>query len=312
MRYVFFINPAAGKGKGPAQLVPAIEKYFKDSEFEYKIIITDAPGNAESMARAEAQTGAESTFFACGGDGTFFEVLNGAYGFSNVHLGVIPCGSGNDFLKFFDSAAQFSVIDDQINGRAVPMDVIRVGERCCINICSLGMDAVVADNMTIFKKWPLISGSLAYKLAIVKTFLGKLGQKIKITVDGKSLGTVDSLFAVCANGPVYGGGYKSSPSANPMDGRLEWLVVEKISRLKILKFLKLYEKGVHEDLPCCRHGHCSVMEIEAEKDEPINLDGEIIHCRKVRFELVKNAVSFVLPHGVYEKYAEQTKAAATV
>ena len=239
-------------------------------------------------------------------------MLNGAYGFSNVNLGVIPCGSGNDFLKFFDSAEQFSSVEEQVSGRAVPMDVIKVDDLCSINICSLGMDAVVADNMTAFKNLPLVSGSLAYKLAIVKTFLGKLGQKVKVTIDGECLGTFDTLFAVCANGPVYGGGYKSSPSANPMDGRLEWLVVEKISRLQILRFLKLYERGVHEDLPCCRHGHCSVMEIEAEKDEPINLDGEIIHRKKIKFELVKNAVRFVLPRGVYEKYDYKTKSAITV
>lgn len=310
MKQVFFINPAAGKGKGPEILIPLIEKYFEGKDDEVKIIITEAVGDAKEKARVEAQTGEEANFYACGGDGTFFEVLNGAYGYPNVNLGVIPCGSGNDFLKFFSSRDPFIDVAAQAEGKAVPMDVIKVDDTYCINICSLGMDAVVADGMSRFKRLPLVSGGMAYKLSVVKTLLGKIGQRAKITVDGKELGVFDCLFAVCANGPVYGGGYISAPNANPMDGRLEWLIVEKISKLKILKFIKLYEAGKHEDLPICHHGHCNVMEIEAFSDEPINLDGEIIHKNKIRFELVRKGIKFILPKGIYEAFEKKEFAKA--
>ncbi len=305
MKYLFFINPAAGKGKGPEILCPAIEKVFEGRDEDYKIVITEYKGHAMEKAKAEAELGHEVCMFACGGDGTFFEVLNGAYGYPNVSLGVIPCGSGNDFLKFFDCREMFSDIAAQLEGDAVPMDVIKADDTYCINICSLGMDAVVADGMSRFKKWPFVSGGMAYKLSIVKTLLGKIGQRAKITVDGEEKGTFDCLFAVCANGPVYGGGYKSAPNANPMDGKLEWLIVEKISKFKILKFIKLYERGEHEHLPICHLGNCSVMEIEALREEPINLDGEIVHKNKVRFELIRGGIKFILPKGVSAKIAEK-------
>ncbi len=308
MRNVFFINPVAGKGKGPEILIPAIEEYFKDKTDEFKIIITEAPGDAKKKARIEAEKGDNVNLFACGGDGTFFELLNGAAEFPNANLGVIPCGSGNDFLKFFESSKPFTDISCQLNGKAVPMDVIKVGDTYCMNQCSLGMDAVVADGMSAFKKIPFISGSMAYKLSIVKTFFGKLGQKAKITVDGKMLGTFDCLFAVCANGPVYGGGYHSAPNATPVDGKLDWLLVEKISKLKILRFLKRYEQGTHENLSCCHTGRCSVLEIEAEKNEPINLDGEIVRRKQVSFELKPAAIKFILPKGVFEKFTETVPA----
>lgn len=304
MRYVFLINPVAGKGKGPAVLVPAIEEYFEGKDAEYKIIITSAPDDARLRAREEAMKGDEVTVFACGGDGTAFEALNGVYGFENAHLGVIPCGSGNDFLKLFDSAEPFSDVSAQLEGTAVDIDIIKADDVCCMNICSLGMDAVVADSMTRFKNLPLVSGSMAYKLAIVKTFLGKLGTKVRVKVDETDLGIIDSLFAVCANGTTYGGGYKSSPKANPFDAKLEWLVVKNISKLKILSFLKLYEEGKHETLPCCMSGSCSSMELETEEPSPINLDGEIIHKNKIRFEIAKRAVKFVLPRGVAEKHLQ--------
>ncbi len=306
MRYVFIVNPVAGKGKGPKTLIPVIEEYFKGSTNDYKIIVTQAPGDAKEKARLEAEKGDEVTIFACGGDGTFFEVLNGAAEYKNVTLGVVPCGSGNDFLKFFGESTPFMSIKDQIEGDAVAMDALKVDDTYCMNVCSMGMDAVVADGMARFKNIPFVSGSMAYKLSIVKTFFGKLGQRAKITVDGQTLGTFLCLFAVCANGPVYGGGYRCAPNANPMDGKLEWLIVEKISKFSILRFLKKYENGTHENLPCCRKGQCTVMEIEAEKAEPINLDGEIVRKKSIRFELKPAAVKFVLPRGVCEKYSTDT------
>ncbi len=303
MRYVFLINPKAGKGKGPETLAPAIHKYFEGKDADYKIILTSAPDDARIKAAEEVQKGDEVTVFACGGDGTVFETLNGVYGYKNARLGVIPCGSGNDFLKVFESAEPFSDVAAQLEGEAVDIDIIKADDICCMNICSLGMDAVVADGMTAFKNIPLVSGSMAYKLSIVKTFLGKLGVKVKVTIDGKCLGVIDSLFAICANGTTYGGGYNASPKASPFDAKLEWLLVKKISKLKILSFLKLYEEGKHENLPCCMSGSCTWMEIETEEPSPINLDGEIIHKNKVRFEVAKRGVKFVLPRGIAAKYA---------
>lgn len=305
MRYVFFINPTAGKGKGPETLIPAIKSYFKDRQ-DYEIIVTKAAGDAKFRAREIAERGEEVTLFACGGDGTFYEVLNGACGYSCVSFGVIPCGSGNDFLKFFGPNQDFLDIAAQIEGKALPMDAIKTDDGYCMNLCNLGMDAVVADNMRHFKRIPFVSGSLAYKLAIVKVFLGKLGQKAKVWVDDKLIGTYDCLFAVCANGPVYGGGYKSAPSANPMDGKLNWLIVEKISKLKILKFIKMYEKGQHEHFPFCHLGECKKMKIECEKPEPVSFDGEIVHKKSVCYELLKGAVKFVLPRGVFERFELET------
>ncbi len=303
MRYVFFINPIAGKGKGVEILVPAIERCFSLRNEEYKIVITDKKGDALEKARAEAETGDSVTLFACGGDGTFFEVLNGACGFDNVHFGAIPCGSGNDFLRVFENTDCFFDVAAQLDGKAVDMDVIKAGDTYCMNVCSLGMDAVVGNDMVYFKRLPFVSGSLAYKLSIVKTFLRRIGERVKITVDGKYIGCFNSLFIACGNGTTYGGGYKAFPNADPTDRKMDWLLVETISKLRVPAFLKLYERGEHEKLPYVKHGTCSVLELEAEHSSPVNLDGEIFHFKKIRFELIKNAVKFVLPKGAFEKFS---------
>ncbi len=301
MRYVFYVNPAAGKGDSQEGIINSIKNYFADKAEEFKIHITKAIGDAKAQARREAETGDDIRMFACGGEGTVFEVLNGIVGYKNVELGVIPCGSANDFLKFFESRDSFLDIAEQIDGESMEIDLIKAGDKYCLNGCSVGMDAVVARDMSIFKKWPLVSGSLAYNLAIVKTFLGKLGITADISVDGEPPQRKNCLFAVIANAPYYGGGYKGAPEAVPFDNKLDFTLVDKISKLKILKFLGLYKKGEHKKLDCCTLKNCTSMEFTAEKPIPVNLDGEIIESTNMKFELVKGAVKFVLPKGIANK-----------
>ena len=298
MRYVFYINPVAGKGIVQQEIVKSIETYFADKSMDFTIHITNSIGDAQSHAQKQAQTGDKIRMFACGGEGTVFEVLNGIVGYENVELGVIPCGSANDFLKFFKTRNEFLDITQQLDGQAVEMDLIKAGDKYCLNGCSVGMDAVVARDMSIFKKWPLVSGSFAYTLAIVKTFLGKLGITARISVDGGEYEQKNCLFAVIANAPYYGGGYKGAPDAVPFDNKLDFTLVDKISKLKILKFLSIYKKGMHKKLDCCTLKNCTSMEFVSDKPIPVNLDGEILESCNMRFELVKNAIKFVVPQSI--------------
>ncbi|MBO5726779.1 MAG: hypothetical protein J6S00_06950, partial [Clostridia bacterium] len=102
-------------------------------------------------------------------------------------------------------------------------------------------------------------------------------------------------------GPVYGGGYTSAPVASPLDRKLDWLTIRNMPKLQILSYLKKYEKGEHVNLDICEYSNCESMEISAEKAFPLNLDGEIIMRDTVRFELVPQAINFVVPKSVAQK-----------
>lgn len=301
MRYLFFINPKAGKGKLQEKIINEINAYFKNNGGDYRIIVTEYRGQATEIAAREAQTGDSIRMFACGGEGTCFEILNGTMGYSNVSIGVIPCGSANDFLKFFGDSEEFFDIAAQIEGKTVEMDVIKAGEYYCLNNCSVGMDAMVARDMKIFKGWPLVSGALAYNLAIVKVFCQKIGITADISVDDGEFQKSDCLFAVVANAPYYGGGYKAAPDAVPHDGALDFTKVDLISRFKILRFLGRYKKGDIKGLSFCTLKGCESMEFRSQKPIPVNLDGEIIESRGMRFQLIKQGVSFVVPARIYDK-----------
>lgn len=300
MRYVFIVNPVAGKGKGPDTVVPKINEYFKNGE-NYTVYVTSYKGEAREIAELQARTGDKVRIFACGGEGTFFEALNGVVGYDNVEIGVIPCGTANDFLKCFGEKELFFDIEEISEGVSVELDLIKADDMYCINQCSVGMDAIVAERMQKFKKIPFVTGKLAYTLALIKLFLGKIGLDLNIKIDDKIEISKNVLFAVCANGPVYGGGYTSAPNATPFDQKLDFTIVDTISKIKVIPFLKSYSDGTQGKYDYCTMGNCESMEIYADKPFPVNLDGEITPKTHVHFEIVKNAIKFILPKSLANK-----------
>lgn len=294
MRDVFIINPAAGKEDGTVALTSQIREVYGD---DAKILITTGEGDALLKARAEAETGDEVRIFACGGDGTSFEVLNGIVGYKNAAIGVISIGSANDFIKYFgfDSKPRFLDLKKQKNGTLLPIDLIKAGDKYCMNQCCAGLDAQVADMMKDFKRLPLVSGPTAYNLAVVKAFLGKIGINMKVTTDGEVFKEGSVLFAVCANAPVYGGGYISAPRAVLNDGVLDCVTIDTVKKLQIPSLLPKYKSGKHEELDVCTYGRCKSFEFVADREIPVSLDGEIIHTNSFKCEIVEKGINFVLP-----------------
>lgn len=297
MRDVYIINPAAGKVDSTKSLTEEIKKHYGD---DVTIMITECHGDALLKARAEAEKGDEVRIFACGGDGTCFEVLNGIVGYENAAIGVIPIGSANDFIKYFgnEHKPDFLNINKQKNGKYIPIDLIKAGDKYCMNQCCAGFDASVADQITKFKRLPGVSGSMAYNLSLIKNLLGPLGINIRVVTDGKEFFSGSALFAICANAPVYGGGYMSAPKAIPDDGVLDCVTIKTIGLLKFLRLVGVYKRGEHERLDICNMGRCREFEFFAEHEVPISLDGEIIYADKLHCEIVEKKINLVLPEGI--------------
>lgn len=307
MRYVFIINPVAGKGHTDRLLLPAITRYFEEHGGRYHVHVTEHSGDATNIAREEGLVGDEVRIYACGGEGTTFEVINGVVGMPNVEVGIIPYGTANDFVKYFGCIDDFRDIECQVGGTAFPTDLIRAGDWYALNQCSVGMDAMVAENMQIFKSWPLVSGHMAYSFSIIYTFFKKFGCRLRISVDGRKQENVNCLFAVCANAPYYGGGYKSAPDAVPGDGKLNYVVINTVSRLKVISLLRKYRRGTHVFLRICKSGTCELMEIEGDTPLPVNLDGEIISEKQISFRIVPKALKLIIPTVCAEKFDDKLK-----
>ncbi len=302
MRHVFVINTTAGKHNAAGAMVPQIEAFFaaNPSYGTPEIVYTQSPGHATDIARQYVGSGQPVRLYALGGDGTIAEVLRGMHDAPNAQLACMPCGSGNDYLRMF-SEYDFTNLPALISGQAHPMDLIRCGDEISLNIACMGMDADVAAKMSKYKHWPLVSGSMAYNLAVADVFFHKLGKDLSITLD-TTHGPVHRegryFFALAANGQYYGGGYKGAPMARPDDGLLDFILVKAMSRLEVLKFLPAYKQGTLGDNPYVEHFRGTRMHVYCEEGAAVALDGECFYDTDLCFELHDHAVSFVLPsHG---------------
>lgn len=86
-------NPLAGSGRGRAAILEAVKQALSAVEIEATLVPTEGPGSAGAQAKAAA--GHSEIVYACGGDGTVHEVVQGLAGQTATAMGVVPLGSAN-------------------------------------------------------------------------------------------------------------------------------------------------------------------------------------------------------------------------
>ena len=295
MRYVFIINPVAGTNAGVQKIKPKIEAYFADNPGNYKIIITSKKMEGIELSKAEAYFGGEVRIYACGGDGTLFDIVNGTAGCKNVEIGIIPCGSGNDFIKYFGSDIDFFNIEAQIKGSSIPVDLINCGEYYAINQCFIGIDSDVAYNKNMLNKVPFLPGGLQYLLAIAAAVIKNESHNMELCIDDTTIQEKNYSIMTAANAPFYGGGFKSAPDALPSDGLLDFITMDHVSRRYISSVIKKFKKGRHLDIDICHCFKGKSMTVRSNREMKISLDGEIVKSREITFKVCEKGARIIVP-----------------
>ena len=305
MEHIFIINPVAGKSNAAGELEPRIRQAGRELGLTVRVEITRAAGDAARIAREAADTGRPVRLYACGGDGTLNEALQGVVGQPQVELGCLPLGSGNDFVRNFPcTREQFLDLRAQLRGQARALDAIRTDRGYCAAICSAGLDAQVAYGIPEFRRIPLCGGTMAYKLSIVQQLLGPLGRRLVLEIDGERIEQECLMAAVC-NGSTYGGGFYAAPHASLTDGLLDVVVVRRIGLVRIARVLGLYKEGRHirngQVIPELRDA-IWVTRARQVSIHPadggnivVNRDGECAPLPGLEARVVPGAFRFILP-----------------
>ena len=300
-KHLFIINPAAGLQDASTDLIAKINALDSGLDVEYQL--TKAPGHAgEIVKEALARHPGELSVYACGGDGTLFEVVNGGAGSPRFAVTSVPVGTGNDFIKSFPeyTPEDFRDIRKLVNGSFLPIDSMRVGDYTSVNIVSAGFDAITCKNMAKYKSKPIIGGKNAYNAALVECLLFYRKHYLRVVADGEELsdGKNPLLFALAANGRYYGGGYKASPISSLDDGLMDVITIPTLSILKFARFAGVYRRGEHIHNPKADFVNHSVrreMQLFAPDPIPMNVDGEIIEMRDPKITLEPKSITVILP-----------------
>ena len=301
MEHIFIINPSAGQGKA-AELIPAIESALEGSIYQYRIYITKAAGDAERFIRETCEKGGKVRFYICGGDGSFHEGVNGVKGFPDAEVGLLPVGTGNDFVRNFGKKQAFMDILSQVEGESMTCDVIDINGRYVVNMANIGFDCEVAASASEWKKKPLISGPVAYIMGIFSEFAKPMGKRMSFRwADGTTM-TGRYLLCTMANGSFCGGGFCSSPKAALNDGLMDVGIVEMLPRRKFVGILPKYKTGTYLETKLgkekVRYEKHAKLELAVAEPTNISIDGEIKQFTYLKAEMVPEAFRFIVPKGL--------------
>ena len=294
MKHLFIVNPAAGKKSSTAKL----DKLLQSLSFDHEVVYTKEAGDAEKITRAAAQTGEELRIYACGGDGTLNEVVNGAAGYDNVAITCVPKGTGNDFLKIFgpDYRTLFYDLELLAIGPQTPFDLIDCNGKLGIDMVCAGVDARIGAGVHRYKRWHFVSGMGAYALSLLEHVLFRgISRPLHVEMDNQILDGPSALLCVC-NGRYYGGGFMPMPEAMPDDGVLDMLHVNKVSLYQLPALLGKYAKGRYKELPkFVTDFHGQSISFSSNEEITAVVDGEVIRDTAFTVRLSERKVNFFYP-----------------
>lgn len=296
MNHLFVMNPAAGKRESTEQL----EKLLEGLSFKHEVVYTSGQGHARRISAMAAEMGEPIRIYACGGDGTLNEVVNGAAGQDHVAVTCIPKGTGNDFLKIFGPNYRqlFYDIEALAVGPQATMDLMDCNGRLGLGVVCAGVDARIAAGVHRYKAWPGVSGKGTYILSLVENVLFRgITRPMEVQMGEVAWNGETAILCIC-NGRYYGGGFMPVPDGMPDDGVLDMLLVPKANLLTIARLVGKYAKGLYKNYPELILDYHGQRVTYSSKQEIVTVvDGEVMRDTAFTVCLSEKKVNFFYPKG---------------
>lgn len=236
-KILFVINPAAGKGEA-YKAIPDIQQHFQ--KMDYEIVISKELNGITDLVREEL-TKNYTDVIAVGGDGTLGEVINAVVD-KNINVGVLPLGSGNDFIKILGLKEDLNVRLKAIEkGRTERLFVPSVNDHYFVNVLGWGVDAEIIREK---EKKRIRQGKLNYLFSTLKMLWIYQPKEVTFYIDDIKF-TKEVYLVAVGNGGYIGNGMKVCPGGNPRDENFEICVVKKMPRRTLLRHFPKIFKGTH-------------------------------------------------------------------
>lgn len=296
MKHIFIVNPAAGDGAPEAKFLPQILRAVKAAGVEYEIHRSLNATDITSWVRQRAGIGDPIRFYAVGGDGTINDVVSGIVGYDNAELAVIPCGTGNDYVKNWTDNKKNLIIDELMHGKVVKSDIIKYNNSYALNMLNIGADC---DVVVEAKKMKNLKGSASYLAGAMKVIPKGPVYSMRYSIDDGPEVEGDFLLMCIANGQYCGGGFHSCPKASIQDGKIDLCLVRPVKGVKIVPLILKYRNGEHLNHPktveYVIYEQCNKFKLTALKPVNLSKDGEVESFDSAEFTVLKQAINLVLP-----------------
>lgn len=252
-------NPHAGGGKHASTVSAFVDTACERVAFYQTSGPKDASRYVKECCLKEAENLLPLHWIIHGGDGTVNEVINGIFSANaqdRVLFSVVAAGSGNDFLRtaakkeaFVHAATQNSCHEQKIDALSL---CTGAQTYYALNMLNIGFDCSVVTAASDFKKYPLISGSMAYILGILRVLIRKETRHLRVVLHHADQSSEvlegNRLLVTVANGMFCGGGFCAAPAAKLDDGLMDVLLINDVTRRKFCSLVGDYRRGTHVDV----------------------------------------------------------------
>lgn len=289
--YSIILNPASGNGLA-ARTLPKLENLLRETGISYRVDRTVRPGDSRLYARRAVEDGLEGVV-AVGGDGTFFEVVNGI-GKSGLEVIFAPCGTGNDFVKTFRlPKTTIEAVKLQLDAKVRMIDLGAFNDMYFLNVAGAGFDVNVLMETEKFKK--RFKGLTAYMLGAFSAIRHLSPLTLQMEIDGGVPERIETTIISIGNGRYIGGGMKAVPGAIPDDGLFDVVVARRVNKCMLGVLLFFFVLGIHTKMRwLARTFRCRRLRISGS-DMSVEADGEIFPMETAVFELLPRALRTRLP-----------------
>ena len=316
MKHLIVLNQKAGAEKKTEEFKAQVEEAFKG--LDYEIYFTEGPRAVIPFLRNYLKNTKDTVrVYACGGDGTVHEVVNGIVGFANAELAILAVGTGNDFAKIYSEEKDYdSIVKGQtgakrfrdfkalINGTIQEIDLSKISGGNLTepwysnNVINFGFDAIVGakgnENKLKGKKNPYGPA------AIIPAILGGRFNKTILKVDGEQLNKRRLLLGSLSQGQWVGAQYHASPKSDNTDGLIDVVMLKCMSLMRLMiQYFGKYTKGEHLDneklMKRIVYRRGKVIDIIGENEIDVCVDGEIVRGKEFKVEVMPKAIKFVIP-----------------
>ena len=290
-RIALLVNPTSGKGRGGRLLEPVAER-LRSSGVDVDVVTGRDADEAFDRVRNRVAAGVDGVV-AVGGDGLVNIALQVVAG-TDVPLGVVPAGTGNDIARALglSLADPVAAVDLVVRGATRPVDLGRANGRWFAGVLGSGFDSMVNERANRMS-WP--SGRSRYNLAILAELRTFRPVPYELVLDGETWMTEAMLVAV-GNGSSYGGGMRVCPDARLDDGLLDITVLGPISKPEFLRVFPTVYKGTHVHHPAVTVRRARVVTLTSP-GVTAYADGERVSVLPVTCEAVPDGLRVFAPPG---------------
>ena len=290
-RLYLIVNQHSRSGRG-ARILSEVIKEIRGRGFICQVFQTEYKGHATKITRDLMDQSGNTilNLIVIGGDGTINEVINGVTDFSRIRLGVVPAGSGNDFVRGQKLKSSAKTCIDRIlaeleqskSARQIDIGEVRweKGRRRFVISSGVGMDAEVCRLVEKSRLKRFLNlfglGQMIYLVLTVKALFTMDTATLSLIRGNRQYTYRNMIFTAAMNSVWEGGGVPMAPGADPSDGRLSACMVFGIPKAATFFLLPFLALGRHEDVRNFRFFDEKAFRLKLDHPMAIHTDGEYL------------------------------------